>query len=331
MCDSLDAECGEHDDGCGGVVDCGGCGEGIPCVEGRCLACDGVVCPAHPEGWAAVCNVRDHCEYAPADDPLLAEVWVPPGVMPMGSPGGEDPRHADESPVHEVTFAVGFWIGKHEVTVAQYEACPECTDPSVADWPGRNGLNTVANGRSDHPQNGLQWQQAIDYCTWRGMRLPSAAEWEYAAKGPVHREYPWGDVPEPTCANGTAVFNEAGGEAGYGCGDGGTAPVGSKPAGASWSGALDMSGNLWEWAQDCWHGDYNGAPADGSAWTVDCSGSYRVIRGGGFGDSPESRRAAERNYATPTYWNANIGSRCLSPARRLQPAGHDLRARARRH
>jgi len=232
----------------------------------------------------------------------------------MGSPESEDPRHVDEGPVHDVTFARGFWIAKYEVTVEQYAECPGCAAPSVADWAGSNGLNTVENGRSAHPQNGLQWQQAVDYCTWREMRLPSEAEWEYAAKGPAHRKYPWGDGPEPTCANGTAVFNEA---RGMGCGDGGTARVGSKPAGASWSGALDMSGNVWEWVQDCWHGTYDDdgtRPDDGSAWTVTCSGSKGVQRGGAFNDAPVFLRAAERlNWAAPTFRGAHFGARCLRP------------------
>jgi len=318
-CASLgEPECGAHDDGCGGRVVCGTCGVGDWCNElARCApVCGGAACPTHPRGWAAACNGRDHCEYAPEEDPLAAEIWVPPGVMPMGSPGDEDPREADEGPVHDVTFATGFWIGKHEVTVSQYGACPGCSDPSVADWAGPNGLNTAVNGRSDHPQNGLQWQQAVDYCTWRGMRLPSESEWEYAAKGPVHQKYPWGDLPEPTCATGTAVFNEAGGEAGYGCGGGWTAPVGSKPAGASWSGVLDMSGNLWEWVEDCWHVSYaddGTRPEDGSAWTDNCSGSARVLRGGGFDNSLEYLRAAERDYYVPSIRYAHYGARCLRP------------------
>ena len=260
------------------------------------------------------CNGRDHCEYAPAGDPLLAEVWVPPGVMPMGSPEAEG-GPADERPVHDVTFAAGFWIGKHEVTVEQYDACddPGCTPPSVLDWPGPNGLNTAA-ARPHHPQNGLTWQQSVDYCEWRGMRLPTEAEWEYAAKGPAHRKYPWGDGPEPTCANDTANLDENNDDAG--CTGTGTLAVGSKPAGASWSGALDMAGNLWEWAADCWHGSYaedGTRPEDGSAWTDNCSGSARVRRGGGFTSSPDALRAAERSDYTPAYRRAYIGARCLRP------------------
>ena len=301
--------CNGRDDDCDGEVD-----------EGCTSGCGGVDCPAHPEGWPAGCNARGHCEYTPAEDPLAAEVWVPPGVMPMGSPDAEDPRDADEGPVHAVTFAVGFWIGKHEVTVAQYEACRgrPCGDPSVADYGGQNGLYTVGNGRSNHPQNGLQWQQAIDYCTWREMRLPSEAEWEYAAKGPVHRKYPWGDGPEPTCDNGTAVFDEAGihGDGGDGCDAGGTAAVGSKPAGASWTGALDMSGNLWEWVEDCWHNGYvddGTRPEDGSAWTDNCSGLNRVFRGGSYNGPAQGLRAAERYDFAPTLQGANTGCRCLRP------------------
>jgi len=277
------------------------------------VTCGETDCPPHPERWPVECNPQGHCEYTPADDPLAAEIWVPPGTFPMGSPEGEADREAAEGPVHDVTFARGFLIGKHEVTVAQYEACPGCSAPSVADWPGP-GLNTVDNGRENHPQNGLQWQQAAYYCTWRGMRLPTEAEWEYAAKGPAHRRYPWGDAPEPTCANDTAVFNEAGGEAGDGCGNGGTAPVGSRPAGASWSGALGVAGNLLEWVEDCWHASYAGAPADGSPWLTDCEGEGNlsaVTRGGSFRTVGTGIRVAARALRNFHARVAYYGARCV--------------------
>jgi len=322
-CVEGECRCPEGQDACAGqCVDlqtdrehCGECGKACEmalCEEGECgetAVCGETVCPVHPEGWPMACNGRGHCEYTPGDDPLAAEIWVLPGTFPMGSPEDENPRHPDEGPVHDVTFAAGFWIGKHEVTVAQYQACRDaevCTAPSVADDPRENGLNTVENGRSDHPQNGLQWQQAVDYCAWRGMRLPSEAEWEYAAKGPAHRKYPWGDAPEPTCANDTAVFREGG----DGCGLGGTAPVGSKPAGASWSGAQDMSGNLWEWMADHYRDNYNGAPADGSAWTSG-GGSRIVLRGGCFGSGLLNLRSAERTWNDPAWRDAGWGARCM--------------------
>jgi len=243
----------------------------------------------------------------------------------MGSPADEDPRREDEDPVHDVTFVEGYWIGKYEVTVAQHRACRdavECGDPSVEDFDSTGwGLNTADNGRPHHPQNGLQWEQARTYCAWIGGRLPSDSEWEYAAKGPVHRKYPWGNAPEPTCANDTAVFSEEWGPAGHGCGDGGTAPVGSKPAGASWSGALDMAGNVYEWVQDCWHDGYDGdPPQDGSAWAVDCGGNCdhggghcRVVRGGALHHDSESLRAAARAFAPRAYRAFTIGCRCVRP------------------
>jgi len=143
------------------------------------------------------------------------------------------------------------------------------------------------------------------------MRLPSEAEWEYAAKGPVHRRYPWGDLPEPTCTNLTAQLNEPDTQAGYGCWSGGTAPVGSKPTGSSWSGALDMAGNVFEWVEDCWHTSYAGEPPlDGSAWVADCVGSNRVLRVYGFNAPEDGMRAASRYWNPPDRRFAMFGARC---------------------
>jgi len=143
-----------------------------------------------------------------------------------------------------------------------------------------------------------------------GGRLPSEAEWEYAATGPTHRKYPWGDSPEPSCEDDTAVFNEAGSDAGYGCSGGGTWPVGSKTGGASWCGALDMSGNVYEWCQDWYNQSYESAPSDGSAWLEPAKTSH-VARGGGFYNGAQDIRTARRPAILHDWRSANAGVRCV--------------------
>jgi len=313
-------ECGA--DGCGGS--CGGCPVGFSCaVEGLCYwdgkLCGGAECPAL-DGYEVSCNPQFHCEYHDKDAIGWKKwdvwIWIPPGSFNMGSQGeGGD---ADETPPHTVAFAKGYFIGKYEVTVEEYEAChaanAKCTPADTTDGPMTQGTNTSANGKSDHPQNGLTWWQATAFCAWVGPggRLPSEAEWEYSATGPVHSVYPWGNTPGPTCSNNTAVFLETGGEAGYGCGKGGTWTVGSMMAGASWSGALDMSGNVWEWCKDWYHQGYATAPADGSAW-LEPPGSFRIGRGGSFNGGPVSLRLAERGTGTPGLRAATWGARCVRP------------------
>ena len=330
-CESLAKECGDWDDGCGGLTgECGPCTNGHSCEDdGQCdgpcalldgQTCGGICCPELP-GYTVTCNAKDHCEYANDDAGgwKAWDVWIyiAPGSFQMGSEGEGGP--VDETPVHGVIIGYGYFISKHENVVSQYEGCMAdagtCSAPSTVDWDGSGwGTNSTSNHGSDHPQNGLTWQQAKVFCAWvtPGGRLPSESEWEYAATGPVHLKYPWGNSPDPTCSNNTAVFNEDGGTGGYGCSQGGTWSVGSKSAGASWCGALDMSGNLWEWCEDWWHGDYNSAPDDGSAWVVP-TGSYRVIRGGGFNDGVVTMRSAKRNYSALSYRDAGMGARCLRP------------------
>jgi formylglycine-generating enzyme required for sulfatase activity/subtilisin-like proprotein convertase family protein len=295
-CAELGKECGSWDDGCGGDTGaCGSCLAGHGCdAAGQCqwdLTCGATVCPPLA-GYAGSCNARGFCEYANPDTTGWRAhdvwIWVPPGSFPMGAPAGETHSNTDERPVHTVTFAQGFFVAKYEVTVAQYAACQTvgaCTAPGSG--------NTGAT----QPRDQIDWAQAGAVCGWLGGRRPSEAEWEYAAKGPVHRLYPWGDEPA-SCDR--AVYS--------GCG--GVQPVGSKPAGASWCGALDMAGNLWEWVADWYHSDYNGAPTDGSAW-VDPPGSSRVLRGGSFGTFASGLRSAGRYYYSPTSRGASIGARCF--------------------
>ncbi len=327
--DCAGKECG--DDGCGGS--CGSCTGDDACNAGICVPpgmdCnnDGAddQCPELP-GYVRTCNAQQHCEYANQDSSGWKKwdvwIWIPPGSFMMGCSAAEVGCNDYEMPTHTVTFSKGYFIGKFEIVVAAYEACElanptKCTPPDTSDWPLAQGTNTSANGKSDHPQNGLSWQKAREFCAWvaPGGGLPSEAQWEYAASGPVHRKYPWGAAPEPTCSNNTAVFDELGSgvPAGYGCGTGGTWKVGSKTAGASWSGALDMAGNAMEVCEDCWHGGYVGAPTDGSAW-VDNSDCMNVVnRGGGFNDAAPEVRVAKRSNPSTYMECASNGARCVRP------------------
>lgn len=311
-------------DGCGGT--CGTCPADSRCEAGQCVlsdtVCGGVTCPV-VSGYNVTCNAQQHCEYANTDTTGWRQwdVWVhvPAGSFTMGS----SDAGSESTPAHTVTFAKGYLMGKYEVTAAQYEACQSaspgtCTLPSTTDWNGLSwNTNTSERGRSNHPQNGLTWEQLGAVCTWLGGRRPSEAEWEYAATGPTHRQYPWGDSPTPDCTH--AVFDSDGsGSRPWGCdsctitGCSGTKTVGSMPAGASWSGALDMAGNVWEWVEDWWHSDYSGAPTDGSAW-VTPTGALRVLRGGSFIHEGARLRSSYRYYASPSFRYAHFGGRCLRP------------------
>ena len=284
-------------------------------------SCGGITCPTLA-GYTAQCNARGACELSRVGGDSSwsrHDVWVlvPGGTYVVGSPSVESNSPA-ERPAHAVSLWSGVLLSRSEITVAWYEACVaagKCTEASVADWDAEGfGLSTSAGGRADHPQNGLTWQQARDACAFAGGRLPSEAEWEAAASGPTHRKYPWGDGPEPTCANGTAVFDETGTREGYGCGKGGTWPVGSRPEGASALGLVDQAGNVWEWVEDCYHPSLEGAPIDGSAWTTDCGRTKRVIRGGSFySDTTNDLRSSRRDLHIPTTRRAHLGARCARP------------------
>ena len=154
--------------------------------------------------------------------------------------------------------------------------------------------------------NYIDWQQAVDFCMWAGGRLPSEAEWEYAARsGGQHIIYPWGDE-DATCAY--AVMYEGG----HGCGTDRTMVVCSKTDGNTLQGLCDIAGNVNEWVRDTWHDTYDGAPGDGSAW--EDGGTDRVARGGSLFNYLGDVRAAKRGYAPPDSGWANVGARCVRDA-----------------
>ncbi|MBU1899189.1 formylglycine-generating enzyme family protein [Myxococcota bacterium] len=315
-CAALGRRCGVIEDGCGGWLDCAA-ETTRPCAcaeDDTCLRCGGVECPALP-GFVAACNAQARCEYAPAQpqpwQASLVWIWAPPGLFAMGAPRKEKKADRRETPLHDVLISEGYFINKHEVSVEVYAACVAegaCAPAEIKGDDGEGwGLNTAAV-RPGHPQNGLSWSAAAQVCGWLGGRLPSEAEWAYAAKGSAHRRFPWGDTPEPQCEGGLAIFKED--KAKQGCGGGGTWPIGGRARGASAMGAEDMAGGLWEWTQDCRHDRYLQAPRDGSAWEADCRGRARMIRGGAFNRGAAELRSAHRASRAPDRADADIGVRC---------------------
>ncbi len=211
-------------------------------------------------------------------------VWVPAGEFMMGSPAGDG--WADENPQHKVRITKGFWIGKFTVTNEQY-ARLLAANGGTRDAGGHDlidlsdsscGIEYVGNqyrakaGQARHPAAGVSWHGAKAYCDRYGYVLPTEAQWEYAARGPQGRKYPWGDDwGEGMCCN----------DANHGKGDSPTMEVGSLPAGDSWCGAGDMAGNVSQWCAD-WYdpGYYARSPeADPSGPTT---GEGRPMRGGSW-------------------------------------------------
>jgi len=195
-------------------------------------------------------------------------VVIPTGSYQMGDLSGEG--DSDERPVHRVTIEYPFAVGKYEVTFAEWDACVAAGGCSYR--PGDGGW-----GRGTRPVIDVSWEDAQEYVTWlsgetgKPYRLLSEAEWEYVARAGTTTRYWWGNKIGTNNANCD------------GCGsqwdDKSTAPVGSFAANAF--GVFDTAGNVWEWVEDCWHDDYEGAPADGSAWTSgDCT--QRVLGGGSW-------------------------------------------------
>jgi formylglycine-generating enzyme required for sulfatase activity len=229
----------------------------------------------------AMRGVSSNDEWTPVGQSFdgVTMALVPAGCFMMGSEDGYD----DETPVHEQCFDEPFWIDVYEVTNAQYG--------SAGRFSGDN-----------HPRENVNWFDAAAHCENRGARLPTEAEWEYAARGPDNLQYPWGNDFRADFAYGWRR----------------TANVGSKPRGASWVGALDMSGNVKEWVSSI-HSPYPHSATDGrEADSSSDSNSLRVLRGGSWVNA-DTRflRAANRSSYNPNVTSDLLGFRC---ARSFSPA-----------
>jgi len=223
-------------------------------------------------------------------------VFIPAGSFMMGSEIG----YSKESPVHEVSLEA-FWIDQTEVTNAMYAHCVAaggCNQPPHVD---NVDYRYTDPAYADYPIVFVSWQDARDYCEWFGARLPSEAEWEYAARGGLEGAiYPWGDET-PICEDGAingASFS--------GCDERDTHPIGSySPNGY---GLYDMAGNVWEWTSSL----LKPYPYNANDGREDLSAQgYRIFRGGGYWQDENGLRVSARGYLStefPAY--GYLGFRC---------------------
>ncbi len=259
-----------------------------------------------------------------ADCPRM--VVIPAGEFTMGSPAAEAGRGVDEGPQRQVAIAL-YALGRSEVTVAEFRRFADeagykteaerdarqlgCSGFIYADPAAANpGGPPVTSWRSpgltqaeSHPVLCVSWNDARAYAQWmskktgRRYRLPSEAEWEYAARAGSVAARPWGEDPAQACRFANVADQSRFQTWGFGqkheCTDGHyfTAPAGGYLPNRF--GLYDMLGNAWEWTEDCWNASYAGAPQDGSAWVSgDCA--QRVLRGGSWSTVPRFARAATR-------------------------------------
>jgi formylglycine-generating enzyme required for sulfatase activity len=240
-------------------------------------------------------------------------VALRPGSFRMGSPESEPEHETNESPLHEVTIARPFAIGRYEVTVGEFRAFvrdtgrtlePGCAtnEADVIEFrPERSWLDPGYPQTELHPVTCVSWNDAVAYAEWlsartgRRYRLPGEAEWEYAARAGSAAPFAWGAQVTTDHANYDGRYTYAGGAAG-------TRRMASLPVGSfapNAFGLYDVAGNVWEWVADCRHTDYVGAPGDGSPWLHNAGGvcQSRMRRGGSWDGYAKSVRSANR------YWN----------------------------
>jgi formylglycine-generating enzyme required for sulfatase activity len=226
----------------------------------------------------------------PGNASFTQMVAVPAGSYIIGCNAAVDSDCAsNELPMHTVQLSA-FQIEKTEVTQAEYAACvavSSCGPPSCA-WDC---------SKAEYPATCIVWDQAKEYCTWAGRRLPSEAEWEAASRGPTGLKYPWGNQ-DPDCT----LVNMSG------C-SGGTDPVGSHPTGASPFGALDMAGNVVEMVEDWYSADYYQVSPSTNP-TGPATGTEYGGRGGGYASVAVWQRSSSRDWYDITDDYKSLGFRC---------------------
>jgi formylglycine-generating enzyme required for sulfatase activity len=227
---------------------------------------------------------------APRENPKdgLKYVWIPPGTFMMGCSPGDWRCSGEEEPTHQVTITKGFWIGQTPVTVGAYKRFARATGRQMPEAPSFN----AGWANENMPIVYVDWHDAQAYCGWTGGRLPTEAEWEYAARAGNTKER-YGPIDE----------------IGWGAPNswGRTHDVAEKRANAF--GLYDMLGNVFEWASD-WFDEnyYRSSPAQDPQGPA--SGRWRVLRGGWRSQVTGVVRVSNRDFGDPSHIHEDIGFRC---------------------
>ena len=225
-------------------------------------------------------------------------VYIPGGSFLMGSPENEAGRESSESPQHQVSLQP-FYMSKYPITQNQYQAMM--------------GNNPSHFKRGSRPVEQVRWHNAIEFCqklsekTGKIYTLPSESQWEYACRAGTTTPFYFGETITSELVNYDG--NHPYGNAPKGKYRQETTDVGSFPPNAF--GLYDMHGNVWEWCLDVWHGNYNGAPTDGSAWESGGDSNRRLLRGGSWSFNSRICRCARRYYTYAGYLNNGGGFRIV--------------------
>jgi formylglycine-generating enzyme required for sulfatase activity len=293
--------------------------KGLPMLEPRHLVFEVIELDSSGlERTSTLSQADGYAEHL-ADDVWLEMVNISSGSFRMGSDNNEFGRRRTEGPCHEVVVK-SFALGRFPITQLQWRV--------VAAWPRvRRELSpTVARFRGDmRPVEWITWSEAVEFCerlsamTGRAYRLPSEAEWEFAARAGTTTPFHFGEAVAPEWVN------YDGGRS-YGSGGRGrkraeTTPVGAVPRATGGSrgrianafGLCDVHGNVGEWCRDTWHDSYQGAPADGSAWLEAGDLDRRVVRGGSWLDSARDCRSAARGRGQLDHPYRHVGFRLVGP------------------
>jgi formylglycine-generating enzyme required for sulfatase activity len=238
----------------------------------------------------------------------LEMVAIPSGVFRMGSPKNEKESQEHERPQHSVAIQ-SFFMGKYLITQKQWEIVaaflPQVNyelNPNPSRFAGDN-----------QPVEQVSWYEAVEFCdrlsrySGKQYRLPSEAEWEYACRAGKTTPFYFGEIITIDLANYNGAYTYS--NAPKGEYQRRTTPVGSFPP--NFFGLYDMHGNLWEWCADTWHGNYQGAPKDGSPWLGNDNHQGRLLRGGSWYTPPEGCRSGYRYKYDPSQGNDRISFRVV--------------------